>query len=233
MINVDDVMLVPIAVAGEPAVAVAIAHGNYKDNGCAIASAAAIAAAEAELSTKFLGEADVGPALRRALFAADARVREAAKGRVPDARFLATAVTIRKNLSGIGASMLAAVVTSRHVFVAHVGECHALLVEPGQPPRRLTRAHTLASTPEGRALIAEDPSRRADFESILLRVVGFDGVQVELTRAPFPEGARLVIGNPSVAEVVDFAGRSALQIADGLVPGHLPITLAIVGDAAS
>lgn len=104
VINVDDVMLVPIAVAGEPAVAVAIAHGNYKDNGCAIASAAAIAAAEAELSTKFLGEADVGPALRRALFAADARVREAAKGRVPDARFLPGHLPITLAIVGDAAS---------------------------------------------------------------------------------------------------------------------------------
>lgn len=61
-------------------------------------------------------------------------------------------------------------------------------------------------------------------------------MRIELTRAPFAAGARLVIGNPALARVTDFSGAPAeavVRIADALAADArsrwLPATLAIVG----
>jgi hypothetical protein len=235
LVNVDNLFLGAASVANEPAIAVAIAHGNYKDNACAIASEVAMRAAEAELAVDFLGEADVGPALQRALLTADDRIRERAEGPLPkDKDLLGTCMGVRKTLKGIGASMMAAVVTSRHVFIAHAGECRAWLVDGGGQ-KALTRAHTLAMTAEARAEIAKDPSQKELFESVVIHLVGFDGVVPELTRAPFPPGARLVIGNPALVYTTDFSGPPAeavVRIADALSAhrdaSYCPATLAII-----
>lgn len=58
-------------------------------------------------------------------------------------------------------------------------------------------------------------------------------VVVELTRAPFPSGARLVLGNPAIADVRDFTGRSVRAIADAIAANYLPITLATVDAVGS
>lgn len=240
LVNVDNVLLAPATVAKDPAIAVAIAHGNVKDNACAIASAAAMLAAHTELAKDFLGEADVGPALQRAFLAADARIREAGEGPMPkDSRLLGTCMGIRKNLRRIGASMIAAVVTPRHAFVAHAGECRAVLVVDGVA-KHLTLAHTLDRTAEGRAAIEKDPELRGHIGDVVLRILGFDNAQPELTRTPLPKGARLALGNVNLREVTDWSGppasavkRIAEQLSADEHARYYPATLAIIdaGDA--
>lgn len=206
--NVDNVLLTATMVAGETSVVMVVAHGNYKDNGCALASEAAVVAADGELAVPFLGEADVGPALQRAIHAADERIRrleDVPLSAIPT-RLLETCVGRRKTLRGVGASMIAAIVTPRQVFVAHAGECAALIVRASGEAKYLTRAHTLAMTPQGREAIAEDPSQRAWLEDIVLNVLGFGNVRMELTRAPIERGDRVVIGNPAIRKVRDFSG---------------------------
>ncbi len=236
IVNVDNVLLLATTVADEPAIGVAIAHGNYKDNGCAFASAAAVVAAASELSKPLLAEADVGPALQRAMFAADDRIQQIQRAPLSGAianDFLATCMGKRKDLSGIGASVIAAVLTTKHVFLAHAGENRALLVRPGADVKELVVPHTLANTPEGKKLIKEDGSERPFMENVVVNIVGYGDVRFELTRAPIASGDRIVVGNAGLAHVTSFDGTTN-DIADFLSREneYVPATLAIV-DLAS
>lgn len=236
--NVDNVLLTATIVGGETSVVMAVAHGNYKDNRCAVASEAAMQAADAELAVPHLAEADVGPALQRALLRADERISSLAEAPLPSdvatelGPLLETCFGRQKHLRGIGASMVALVATPRHAFVAHAGECAALLVHANGETRHLVRAHTLATTPHGRAEIAKDPSQRAWLEDVVLNLVGFGEVQTQVTRAPLVRGDRIVLGNAGLRKVDDFTGppeEACARIAAALtrVNEFAPATLAI------
>ncbi|MGH7733319.1 MAG: hypothetical protein ACREOE_06355 [Gemmatimonadales bacterium] len=69
---------------GADALVVAVAHGNYKDSGCALAAAAPMSEVHAELSEPMPALADVGPALRRALLASDASIDRLSRAAIGD-----------------------------------------------------------------------------------------------------------------------------------------------------
>jgi serine/threonine protein phosphatase PrpC len=176
---------------------VVIAHGNYKDQGCSFASAAAVCEAQAALAPSILAMADVAPALRRALLNADERIRDLAT--LPVEPPLQTYVGPRRTLLGIGASVLAAVITRDFVSIAHVGENRAVVVRDGRP-RRLVVPHTMEYAPDARSF-AE--SHGMDPSNVVIQVVGFGAMSIDVVRAPVASGDRLVFGNPGLGPLLD------------------------------
>src|SRR5262249_30304830 len=99
----------------------------------------------AELTKPMLAAADVAPALRRAILAADAAIATLAEVATVDMRAVGYAgPSTRRNLAGIGASVVAAVLIEGLVFLGHVGENSAVVVRGGNM-LRLSQEHVVAT----------------------------------------------------------------------------------------
>ena len=196
-VNTDNMLVLGTAVGVDDALVLAVAHGNYKDAGCYLASAIAVCELHAELVKPLLAQADVAPALRRAFLKCNERITHLERLELGRRR-LATAVGPRKNLRGIGASVLAIVVASGFAWIAHVGENRALIVRDGGA-RQLVVPHTLAYAPEERS------SRNSSADDIVLRVLGCgqETLHLDVLRAPVSCGDRLIIGNAGVGAMLD------------------------------
>jgi hypothetical protein len=195
-VNVANLLVQPATIGGEPALALAAADGNYKDESTCLASAAAICEAARELAEPMIAHADVAPALRRALLAGDARIRKIA-GQPIGARRFDTVMGPSKSLSGIGASVLAAVVGAGFVWIAHAGESRALVVRDGKT-RRLVQPHTADNDPAFREAIARDPELGDLAPHIVTNVLGLGELRIDVLRAPVSPADRLILGNPTV-----------------------------------
>jgi protein phosphatase len=193
--NTDNVLVSEVTVGSRKGLALAVAHGNYKDPGCYLASATAVCELVTELSESLLSEADVAPALRRGfLRACDSITRLEA---LPLPQALATTAGERRNLRGIGTSLTAVVVASEHAWTAHVGENRALLVSDGRV-RQLVAPHTLAYAPG--QVSRPDPAIHPSNE-IVLNVLGAGWdrtARIDVVRAPVARGDRLILGNAGI-----------------------------------
>ena len=217
--NTDNVLLREVSVQGEPAVLVAIAHGNYKSNAGAFACAAAVMAFDETFGAPLLADADVAPTLRRAMLSADEAIstlRGALVGVMLRERLRIQHVT---RLGAIGCSVIALVATRTHAWLAHVGENRAFLLPREGPARQLAHPHVLAG------------------EGIVLRLLGAGSpnLTMDVTRAPLAPGDRVVLGNatltdvPPDAQIAGDALFSQLLERAGRDFEHVPTTLAIVG----
>jgi hypothetical protein len=157
-----------------------------------------------------LADADVAPALRRAVIAGDERIRHLSSQPLRGLRFAPTSAGSRKNLQGIGASALVALVTGETLWLAHVSENEAYLLRGGRA-RRLVQAHTLANLADYR----RKPSEHVHMaDQIVLRVLGFGDSNADLTRAKLEPGDRLIFGNAGLTTVVGPGEVPALAFAD-------------------
>jgi serine/threonine protein phosphatase PrpC len=233
--NTDNVLVANAVVGSREALVLAVAHGNYKDEGCYLASATAVCELQDELAEPLLSEADIVPALRRAFLRAGERIVRLERTERPS-HPLGTAVGARRNLKGIGASLLAIVVVSGFAWVAHVGENRGLLVRDGRAGQ-LVLPHTLANAPAYRA---GRVSEFAGADDVVLRVLGC-GQEImpqDVLRTPVSPGARLILGNAGLGafhadadlawwigdaqEVVERFARASIERCP-----HLPPTLLV------
>jgi hypothetical protein len=232
--NADNLLVAPTTIADRPSVVLAVAEGNYKDDASYLSTMAAVCEVHAELTRPLASGADVGPALQRALLAADARIEELTSAPIGERRLVAPS-TVRRSLKGIGASVVAAVAGAGFVWVAQAGENRAIVVRNGRA-KRLVVPHTLAYHPgyRGSAVVTEDPW----LGEVVLNILGLGGPRrIDVTRMPLEKGDRLVLGNPSLAILERPHGgpldgdRSALV--DRFLrearneKGHLPATLLV------
>ena len=202
LLNTDSFLVEATSVANEGALVLALAHGNYKDIGCAFASAVAVCEVHAELAKPLLGPADVPPALRRALLNANTRILGLARSDVSGRR-IGTVAGVRKDLRGIGASVLAAVVTRRETVIAHVGENRALLLRDGRL-RELVVPHTLWFLQGHERRARMDTDEAAVAQDVALQALGLsDTIAIDVLRSPGAPGDRLVIGNGGFRAVLE------------------------------
>jgi serine/threonine protein phosphatase PrpC len=200
-LNTDNVLVTATTVANDEALILAIAHGNYKDLGCAFASGVAVWELHRELTKPLLGLADVPPVLRRAMLNTNARIFSLADTGVGGRR-VGTVVGTRKDLRGIGASVLAAVVTRSEIVIAHIGENRALLVRDGQA-RDLVVPHTLWWAQGHGRRARMNAEEAASAEDIVLRGVGLtEKISIDVVRSPRSPGDRFVIGNGGLRMVL-------------------------------
>ncbi len=220
VVNVDNALVTATRVNDEAAIVLAIAHGNYKDEGCAYASAAAVSAFAEELQKPLLADADVAPAIRRAILGADERIEHIANGPMREGSQVDTAFGRRHSLRGIGASAMVLVATRAHVWLGHVGENRAFLIARGGVAKELALAHTLGNDAAYRVRAEHE----TDLRDVVLQVLGCggeSGVRIDVTRVAVSAGDCLVIGNASLERVDRHApeGAAAMctRLADAMI----------------
>jgi len=189
LLNTDNFLVEATTVANEDALVLALAHGNYKDPGCAFASAVAVCEVHAELAKPLLGPADVPQALRRALLNANTRIQGLARSDV-SGRGIGTVGGARTDLRGI-----AAVVTRQETVIAHVGENRALLLRDGRL-RQLVVPHTFWFSQGHERRARMGTTEAAVAQDVPVRILGMsDAIAIDVLRSPGAPGDRLLIGN--------------------------------------
>lgn len=189
-------MLKPVGCGADDGLALVLAEGNYKDQASVVAAEACIAAFAETLDQRLTSEADVSPALRRAVLTAHDAVLALATEPAPAGLF-STVAGARRDLSGIGASVVAALLTPARVWLVSFGDCSAWLVRGGRATR-LNHPHTLANNPGYRAAVRQDSSRTVSFaENVVTKVVGLspEPPTFDVTRLDLLPHDVIVLGN--------------------------------------
>jgi serine/threonine protein phosphatase PrpC len=200
-INVSNFLVGRGRVAHREVAVVAVADGNYKDDATALASMAAIVEVAAVLGEPMPAEADIAPALRRAVLAANDRIRDVAAQPIGRRRF-STVVGDRTTLRGLGTSLLAVVIGPENVFIAQVGENVALVLRDGRA-RHLAVMHTLGRSAGFRAAVREDPELQMHSDVVNNILYGQEHVKMDITRLPVALADRLILGNALLASTLE------------------------------
>lgn len=233
------VLVKPVECGSESCLALALAEGNYKDEASVVAAEACIAAFADEFDRALISEADVAPALRRAVLAAHESAWLLAAEEIPAGLF-STVMGSRKDLRGIGASVVAALLSPTLAWVVSIGECPAWVVREGRASR-LNYPHTLANDPAYRAAVREDPSRAIEFaDCVVTKVLGLtpEPPAFDVTRLELRSQEVVVLGNewlsPHAASVASkAAGCAALDFCSALAaaverePAPMPIAVLV------
>ena len=154
--NVDNACLAPFDCGAEHGLLFGVLTGNYKDEGCGVASAIAALALLEEFAPRLTSSADIVPALRRAAIAAHQRIFAAKDWAVAPDRFR-TVMGKRRDLRAIGCSLTAVAVRSSELHGIHVGEGRAFLIRNGAT-KKLTIEHTLNHDPNYRESVRRNPA---------------------------------------------------------------------------
>ena len=215
------VLLHPFACGRDDAVALVLAEGNSKDEGSVVTAGATVAAFADELGEALISEADAVPVLRRAMLRAHDSVLDLGTEQVPPGLY-GTVAGPRRDLQGLGVSVVAVLFTQARAYVAAIGDCSAWLLREGRI-RRLNHTHTLAHDPSYRADVRQNPARADDFaDYVVMKVIGLvpDLPTFDVTRLDLAPSDKIILGNeslPAHAELASSAGdRTALQLCEVL-----------------
>jgi len=190
------VLVKPVECGSASCLVLALAEGNYKDEASVVAAEACIAAFAAEFDRALMSEADVAPALRRAVLEGHESAWLLSAEKIPAGLF-STVMGPRKDLRGIGTSVVAALLHPEHAWVVSIGECPAWVVREGRASR-LNHPHTLANDPEHRAAARLDPSQAIEFaNSVVTKVLGLtpEPPAFDVTRLELRSRDLVVLGN--------------------------------------
>lgn len=104
--------------------------------------------------------------------------------------------------TGMGATTVAALFTSNHVVVAHVGDCRAyLLDESGW--RALTQDHSWIADQVAAGIISASAARQHPWRNVVSRAVqGQDSLEVDTMAIELREGTRLLLCSDGLHGVV-------------------------------
>jgi len=95
--------------------------------------------------------------------------------------------------SGMGATVVAVMLTEERATIAHVGDSRAYRLRNGQL-EQLTRDHSFVAEQVNQGLMSEDEAAQSNLQNVLMRAVGVDAeVQVEVTEELFAEGDALLL----------------------------------------
>lgn len=95
--------------------------------------------------------------------------------------------------SGMGATVVAVMLTEERVVIAHVGDSRAYRLRNGQL-EQLTRDHSFVAEQIQQGLMSAHEAAQSNLQNVLMRAVGADAeVQVEVTEELFAEGDTLLL----------------------------------------
>jgi serine/threonine protein phosphatase PrpC len=129
---------------------------------------------------------------------------------------------VRADLRGMGTTLTAAAVRNGELVVVHVGDSRAYLVR-GRRAWLLTRDHTWAANACARGLLTRYEAHSHPWRHVLTRSLGGRSATVDVWRAPYASGDRLVLCSDGVGdllappEVAWLAARAPGRAAKALV----------------
>lgn len=152
--STDNIVLRSFRAGADRGLLLAICAGNYKDEACCFASAAAACAFVEAFEGALISEADVVPALRSAMLGAHEGIVDLSGEPIGDLR-LGTTVGGRTSLKGLGAMVTAVAAVAGRLWVVHIGDCRAYLIVKGvlESSRSSTLSPMRPSTASGSRLI--------------------------------------------------------------------------------
>jgi hypothetical protein len=200
--NCDAVLLCDFVCGEQRGLCLAVMTGNYKDEGTGVASSAAALALEAELREPLLGEADLAPAMRRAIARAHDDVF-ALSGAALGPRDLATVMGRRDSLRSIGCSLTAVAALPRRLFGVHIGEGRAFLLRDDRA-RKLTLEHTLGRTKAHRDALQRGEEGFPMADLVVTKVLGLTerAPEVDVFRTDLEPGDRVMVGSLALADEI-------------------------------
>jgi len=95
--------------------------------------------------------------------------------------------------SGMGATVVAIMLTDERATIAHVGDSRAYRLRNGQL-EQLTRDHSFVEEQVNQGLMSQQEAAQSNLQNVLMRAVGADAdVQVEVNEDLFAEGDTLLL----------------------------------------
>ena len=96
------------------------------------------------------------------------------------------------NLPGSGTTLTAALIFSRQVFLAHIGDSRAYFV--GKEIRQITHDHSLVQRLVDQGNISTEEAGRFAQRNVLLKAVGqVEGIETDFMTVPWEQGSRLLL----------------------------------------
>jgi serine/threonine protein phosphatase PrpC len=96
------------------------------------------------------------------------------------------------NLPGSGTTLTAALVFSRQVFLAHIGDSRAYFL--GKGIRQITHDHSLVQRLVDQGHISTEEAGRFAQRNVLLKAVGqVEGIETDFLTVPWEQGSRLLL----------------------------------------
>ena len=94
---------------------------------------------------------------------------------------------------GMGATVVAVMLTDERAVIAHVGDSRAYRLRNGRL-EQLTRDHSFVEEQVNQGLMSDQEAAQSNLQNVLMRAVGVDGeVQVEVNEELFAEGDTLLL----------------------------------------
>ena len=122
---------------------------------------------------------ELGNQLSSAIRLANSAVRSAAE-KIPEQ-------------AGMGATVVAVMLTEERAVIAHVGDSRAYRLRNGQL-EQLTRDHSFVAEQVQQGMMSEHEAAQSNLQNVLMRAVGADAeVQVDVTEELFAEGDTLLL----------------------------------------
>ncbi len=118
--------------------------------------------------------------------------------------------------TGMGATVLAVVLTDERASIAHVGDSRAYRLRNGRL-EQLTRDHSFVAEQVQQGLISEQEAAQSNLQNVLVRAVGPDAeIQVEITEELFTDGDTLLLCSDGLTKEVSDAeiARTLAEIED-------------------
>lgn len=232
--NTDNVLVREVSLRDSSAVLVVISRGNSKYNANACVCAAAVVAFDQVFAAPLLADADVAPALRRAMLAADEAIFALRGAEIAPPICQRLQVACGTRFGSPYGSAIALVATAAQAWLAHVGDNRAYLLPREGTARQLVHPHVLANEADFRASAGAEERRLAgDVASRLLGSGSEHDVRMDVTRVPLAAGERIVLGNATVAQVPPTAGTSGDDLLQRMmdlpvVDDGIPTSLAVI-----
>jgi serine/threonine protein phosphatase PrpC len=96
------------------------------------------------------------------------------------------------NLPGSGTTLTAALIFSRQVFLAHIGDSRAYFI--GKEIRQITHDHSLVQRLVDQGHITDEEAGRFAQRNVLLKAVGqVEGIETDFLTVPWEQGSRLMM----------------------------------------
>lgn len=115
-----------------------------------------------------------------------------------------------ESLSGMGTTVVAAIVADRKVFIAHAGDSRAYIFD-GKKLTQLTKDHSLVQEMVDIGQITEDEARVHPRKNLITRVLGvYETLDVDYCEEEIPPGSMLLICTDGLTDALDLDEIAAI-----------------------